>query len=114
VNLHEDFPKDVNKVLVNQPSNQGGGGSNPPRSPRYFRLPMVHLSRPPLPPTKPYRQPFNYVEYVKDSNLDAHVRIFKAGIKINNETNDGKFINLFNFTFRDIMSGWCNNYLRDY
>jgi hypothetical protein len=25
VNLHEDIPKEVNKVFINQPSNLGGG-----------------------------------------------------------------------------------------
>jgi hypothetical protein len=34
---------------------------------------MVNLGRPPLPPNRPYHQPFNYLEYVKDFDLDAHV-----------------------------------------
>jgi len=42
---------------------------------------MVHPSRPPLPPSRPYCWPFNYPEYVKDSNLDAHVKVFKASIR---------------------------------
>jgi hypothetical protein len=29
VNLHKDFPKEVNKVFINQPSYQGRGNSNP-------------------------------------------------------------------------------------
>jgi hypothetical protein len=29
VNLHKDFPKEVNKVFVNQPSYQGRSSSNP-------------------------------------------------------------------------------------
>ncbi len=28
VNLHEDFPREMNKVFANQPSYQGGGGSD--------------------------------------------------------------------------------------
>jgi hypothetical protein len=88
------------------------GGSNldplgpigPPRPPRYFRLPMVNLGTPPLPPNRPYHWPFNYLEYVKDSNLDAHVKVFKVAIKANNETNDAKIINLFNFTFKNTVS----------
>jgi len=47
---------------------------------------MVHPSKPPLPPSRPYHQPLNYLEYVKDSNPFAHVRIFKAAIKTNTET----------------------------
>ncbi len=56
-NLHEDFPRKVNKVFTSQPLDQGGGGSNPlgpPKPPKYFGLPMVHLGRPPLPPSRPY------------------------------------------------------------
>jgi hypothetical protein len=48
----------------------------------------VHSSRPPLPPNKPYCQSFNYPEYVKDSDLDAHVKIFKVAIKGNSEIDD--------------------------
>jgi hypothetical protein len=69
---------------------------------------------PPLPPKNPYCRPFNYLEYVKDSNLDVHVRMLKVAIKINNEIDDVEVINLFNFTFRDIVSNWCNNYMGNY
>jgi hypothetical protein len=41
--------------------------------------------------------------YVKDSNLDVHVRVFKAVIKANGEIEDAEFVNLFSFTLRDIM-----------
>jgi hypothetical protein len=30
VNLHEDFPRDMNKVFASKPLDQGGGGLNPP------------------------------------------------------------------------------------
>jgi hypothetical protein len=49
---------------------------------------MVHLCKPPLPPSKPYGQPFNYPKYVKDSDPNVHVRVFKAAIRANSETND--------------------------
>jgi hypothetical protein len=94
----------VNKVFTSQPLDQGGGGSDPPRPPRYFGLPMVHLGKPPLPPSKPYYQPLNYLEHVKDSDLDTHIKVFKANIRANNEMNDVEIINLFNFTFRNIVS----------
>ncbi len=41
VNLHEDFPREVNKAFVSQPSDQGKGSSDPlgpPALPRYFRF----------------------------------------------------------------------------
>jgi hypothetical protein len=59
---------------------------------------MVHLGRPPLPPNKPYCQPFNYLEYVKDYGLDVHVKVFKVAIRANSETNDVQIVNLFNLT----------------
>jgi hypothetical protein len=75
---------------------------------------MVHPSRPPLPPSRPYRQPLNYPEYVKDSNLDVHVRVFEATIKANSEIDDAKIVNLFSFTLGDTVFDWCNNYMGDY
>jgi hypothetical protein len=62
VSFYEDIPKEVNKVFANQPLDPKGSGSDPPRPPGYFGLPMVNPSRPPLPPNRPYRQPFNYHE----------------------------------------------------
>jgi hypothetical protein len=74
--------------FANQPSNQGGGGSNPSGSLGYSRLPMVHTSMPPLPLNKTYRQPLNYPKYVKDFDPNVHVRVFKAAIKTNSEIDD--------------------------
>jgi hypothetical protein len=75
---------------------------------------MVNLGKPSLPPNKPYRWPLNYPEYVKDSNLDAHVRVFKATIRTNSGIDDAKIVNMFNFSLKDIVSDWCNNYMGDY
>ncbi len=49
---------------------------------------MVNPSKPPLPPNKPYCHPLNYLEYVKDSNSNVHVIIFKVAIRTNNEIDD--------------------------
>jgi len=64
---------------------------------------MVHPSKPPLPPNRPYHWPFNYPKYVKDSNLDAHVKVFKVAMRANSEIDDAKFVYLFIFTFKDIV-----------
>jgi hypothetical protein len=96
----------MNQVFVGQPSNPKGCESNPPgppRPPRYFGLLMVNQGRPPLPPNKPYRQPLNYLEYVKDFDLNAHVKVYKATIKANDETKDAKFVNMSSFTLKDIV-----------
>jgi hypothetical protein len=75
---------------------------------------MVNPNMPPLPPNRPYCRPLNYPKYVKDSNPNVLVKVFKATIRVNSETNDAKIVNIFNFTFRNTMSNWCNNYIRDY
>jgi hypothetical protein len=75
---------------------------------------MVHPSRPPLTPSRPYRWPLNYLEYVKDYIPDVHVKVFKATIRANSEIDDAKQINLFNFTLKDIVFDRCNNYMGDY
>jgi len=64
----------------------------------------MNPGRPPLPPNRPYHRPFNYHEYVKDSNSNAYVRVFKVAIKANGETKDVQIVNLFSFTLRDIVS----------
>jgi hypothetical protein len=115
--VHIKMPKEVDKIFVGQPSNLGGGWSwwlGPSEPSGYFGLPMVNPSRPPLPSNRPYCWPFNYLEYVKDSNPNAHVRVFKVVIITNGQTNYAKIVNLFSFTLRDIMYDWCNNYMGDY
>jgi hypothetical protein len=64
---------------------------------------MVHPSKQPLLPNRFYRRPFNYPKYVKDSDLDAHVRVFKVAIKENKEIDDAKIVNLFSYTFKNIV-----------
>ncbi len=54
------------------------------------------------------------MEYVKDFNLDVHVKIFKIAIRANSEIDYAKIVNVFNFTFKNIVSNWCNNYMGDY
>jgi hypothetical protein len=81
VNVHTEMLREVNKIFDNLPSNLGGGGLSPlgPLGPsRYFGLSMVNPSKPPLPPNMLYRRPLNYLEYAKDSNLNAHARVFKV------------------------------------
>jgi len=114
------MPKELNKTFTRQPSYLGTGRLRPPERPRlqgpscYFGLPMRNPCRSPLPQNKLYRQPFNYPKYVKNSNPDVHVRVFKTTIKANGETKDVKIVNMFSFTLKDIMFNWCNNYMGDY
>ncbi len=45
----------------------------------------------------PY-QKFQYPTYVKDTDLDAHIKVFKKAIRANGETMEIDIINLFGFT----------------
>ncbi len=115
VSVHIEMLREVNKIFVRQPLDPRGRGSDPTRPPRppkplgYFGLPMMNSGKPPLPPSMPYHH-----EYVKDSDLDIHVKVFRVAIRANGEIDDEKIINLFSFTLRDIMFNWCNNYMGDY
>jgi len=70
---------------------------------RTNNLLMMNLGKPPLPSNKPYHRPLNYHEYVKDSNPYVHVRVLKVAIRVNGETKDVEIVNLFSFTFKDIV-----------
>jgi hypothetical protein len=40
---------------------------------------------------------------VKDFDPDVHVRVFKATIRANGEIEDVEIVNMFSFTFKDIV-----------
>jgi hypothetical protein len=60
VNVHTKMPREVNKVFVGKPLDQGGGRLDPTRPPRplellgYFGLPKMNLGKAPLPSNRPY------------------------------------------------------------
>jgi hypothetical protein len=85
VSVHARMPREVDNFFVKQPLDLKGGRSNPlgplkplgpPKPSGYFGLPMMDLGKPPLPPNRPYHQPFNYPKYVIDSNPNVHVKVF--------------------------------------
>jgi hypothetical protein len=55
-----------------------------------------------------------YPTYVKDTDLDEHIRVFKKANKANGETIEPGIINLFGFNFRDIIFEWGENYIQDH
>jgi hypothetical protein len=63
---------------------------------------------------RPFKRPLNYLKYKKNFDPDAHVWVFKTIIKFNSERINEQIINLFNFTFRNNASDWCNNYMCDH
>jgi hypothetical protein len=67
----------------------------------------------PEPTTKlPYRK-LQYLTYVKDIDLNVHIKVFKA-IKVNGEMVEADIINLFGFTFKDNIYEWGENYVQDH
>jgi hypothetical protein len=71
---------------------------DPPEPPRSVITTAV---QPIVPYSKPCRRQLNYPKYKKDFDLDVHVQVFKATIKVDDETIDEEITNLFNFTLRD-------------
>jgi hypothetical protein len=61
---------------------------------------------------RPFKRPLNYLEYKKNYDPDVHVRVFKAAIKVNNETTNEEIKNMFNFTLKNNAFNWFNNYIR--
>jgi hypothetical protein len=50
-----------------------------------------------------------YLTYVTNTNINAHIKVFKKVIKINGEMVEANIVNLFGFTLRDSISEWGEN-----
>jgi hypothetical protein len=48
---------------------------------------------------------------MKDTYLDAHIKIFKKSIKTNGETVEANIINLFGFTLQNNTLEWGKNFV---
>jgi hypothetical protein len=48
---------------------------------------------------------------MKDTDPNAHIRVFKKIIKVNGETMEIDIINPFGFTIRDNISEWGKNFV---
>jgi hypothetical protein len=80
-------------------------------TPSYQPLVVQPISKP---ITKlPYMK-LQYPTYIKDIDLDVHIRVFKKAIKANGETTEVDIINLFGFTFRDNICKCGENYVQDH
>jgi hypothetical protein len=79
--------------------------------PWYQPLVVQHVSKP---TTKlPYKK-LQYPTYVKDTNLNVHIKMFKKPIKANGETMEVDIINLFGFTLEDNIFEWGENYFQNH
>jgi hypothetical protein len=80
--------------------------------PPWYQPPIV---QPILEPTTklPYMK-LQYPTFVKGTNLDVHIKVFKKAIKINGETMEANIINLFGFTLKNNILEWGENYVQDH
>jgi endo-1,4-beta-mannosidase len=72
--------------------------------PPWYQPPVVQYV-PELATKLPYRK-LQYPTYVKDIDLDAHIRVFEKTIKANGKTMEANIINMFGFTFKDNIFKW--------
>jgi hypothetical protein len=53
----------------------------------------------------------NYPKYTKNLDPDAHVRVFKQTIKINNVTKEGTKITYFQLMLQDTTLAWGDDFV---
>jgi hypothetical protein len=80
--------------------------------PPLYQPPIVQLV--PEPTTKRPYMKLQYPTYVKDTNLDAHIKMFKKVIKGNGETVEVDIINMFGFTLIDSIFEWGENFVQNH
>jgi hypothetical protein len=55
-----------------------------------------------------------YLNYKKNANPNAHVRVFNVAMKLNGETYEEYIVNAFNYTLRKMASYWGHNYMLEF
>ncbi len=80
--------------------------------PPWYQPPIVQHVLEPI--TKLPNKKIQYLIYVKDIDLDAHIKMFKKAIKANGETMEADIINLFGFTLKDSILEWGKNYVKNH
>jgi hypothetical protein len=80
--------------------------------PPWYRPPFIQPI--PKPATKlPYMK-LQYPTYVKNIDLDVHIKVLKKTIKANGETMKANIVNLFGFTFRYSIFEWGENFVQNH
>jgi hypothetical protein len=62
----------------------------------------------------PMKKHLSYPTYVKGTNPDAHIHVFKKAIKDNEEIINEYIINTFDFILCDNIFKWGENFLQDH
>ncbi len=57
---------------------------------------------------RPNKVAFKYLDFKKDANPNAHVRVFNSIVKENVKTSKIYIINVFSYMLRDITLNWCH------
>jgi len=63
---------------------------------------------------KPYRSTLKYPYYKKNTNPNAHVRIFEAIVRANRKTSKEYIVNVFNYILKEMILNWCHNYMLEF
>jgi hypothetical protein len=61
----------------------------------------------------PYRE-LQFPTYMKDTDRDVHIKVFKKAIRTNGKTMEANIINLFGFTLPDNILEWGENFVQDH
>ncbi len=59
---------------------------------------------------KPKRVTIKYLDFKKNLNPNAHVKVFNFAIKANVKTSEEYIINASSYTLKDMALDWCCNY----
>ncbi len=59
-------------------------------------------------------QKLQYPTYVKDIDLDVHIKVFKKIIIVNGEIVEANIINMFGFTLWNCISEWGKNFVQNH
>ncbi len=57
---------------------------------------------------------FQYPTYMKDTNFNAHIKVFKKAIRANREIMEPNIIDLFGFTLKDSILEWGKNFIQNH
>jgi hypothetical protein len=63
---------------------------------------------------KPNMVAFKYLDFKKDVDSDAHVRMLNFVVKTNEKTFEEYIINVFSYTLRYTTLDWCHDYMLEF
>ncbi len=74
--------------------------------------PPLTLQHVPKPTTKLPFKKLQYLTYVKNTNLNVYIRVFKKDINANGENLEAGIINLVGFALKNSMYEWGGNFVQ--